>query len=195
MTKKKTLLIAAIACIPLLLVAATFNGFLDIQQRAAAPPNPDSGYFRVWNDVGSATQFHCKNPSGATCYFDPLATTSTPGIVQPDGTTITISGGVITAVSGSAQTIAHGTASLGTSAISSGACASVVTVSASGVATTDNLMADFNADPTSTTGYQAGTMLTVVKWATANNVNFKVCNNTSSSITPGSITLNWRVVR
>jgi hypothetical protein len=26
-------------------------------------------------------------------------------------------------------------------------------------------------------------------------VNFKVCNNTGTSITPGAITLNWRVVR
>lgn len=93
------------------------------------------------------------------------------------------------------QTIAHGTAVLGTSAISSSACATVVTVTATGVATTDNIMADFNADPTSTTGYQAGTMLTIIKYPTAGNVNFSVCNNTGSSITPGAATLNWRVVR
>jgi hypothetical protein len=38
-------------------------------------------------------------------------------------------------------------------------------------------------------------MLTIIKWPTTNNVNFKVCNNTLSSITPGAITLNWRVLR
>lgn len=95
------------------------------------------------------------------------------------------------------QTIASGTAALGTTSISSATCATVVTVSASGVATTDNIMADFNADPTSTTGYSPSSsgMLTIVKYPTANNVNFKVCNNTSGSITPGSVTLNWRVTR
>jgi hypothetical protein len=38
-------------------------------------------------------------------------------------------------------------------------------------------------------------MLTIIPYPSANNVNFKVCNNTNSSITPGGITLNWRVVR
>jgi hypothetical protein len=94
-------------------------------------------------------------------------------------------------------TIASGTAAMGTSAIASAACATVVTVSASGTATTDNIQADFNADPTSTTGFSASAsgMLTIIKYPTSNNVNFKVCNNTGSSVTPGAVTLNWRVVR
>lgn len=101
------------------------------------------------------------------------------------------------AASGTTTTIAYGTASLGTSSIASGACASAVTVSATGVATTDNIQADFNADPTSTTGYEPSSsgMLTIIKYPTSNDVNFKVCNNTANSITPDSITLNWRVVR
>jgi hypothetical protein len=58
-------------------------------------------------------------------------------------------------------------------------------------------MADFNADPTSTTGYSPSSsgMLTIVKYPTSGNVNFKVCNNTANSVTPGAATLNWRVVR
>lgn len=97
----------------------------------------------------------------------------------------------------STSPIASGTAALGTSAISSGSCASVVTVSAVGTLTTDNISADFNADPTGVTGYSpsASGMLTIIKYPTADNVNFKVCNNTSASITPGAITLNWRVLR
>lgn len=124
------------------------------------------------------------------------ATTGALGVVRPDGTTITISGGIISAA-GFTATIASGTATLGTSAIASGAAAAVVTVAASGVLTTDNIMADFNVDPTSTVGYQpsANGMLTIVKYPTANNVNFKVVNNTGASITPGAVTLNWRVVR
>lgn len=97
----------------------------------------------------------------------------------------------------SALYIASGTAALGTSAISSATCATVVTSSATGTATTDNIIADFNADPTGVTGYapSASGMLTIIKYPTTNNVNFKVCNNTASSITPGAITLNWHVLR
>jgi len=93
--------------------------------------------------------------------------------------------------------IASGTVALGTSAISSGACATVVTVSGSGIATTDVIDWGFNGDPTSTTGYQASTngMLTIVAYPSVGNANFKVCNNTAASITPGAVTLNWRVRR
>ena len=94
--------------------------------------------------------------------------------------------------------IASGTAAMGTSAISSGACATVVTVSATGVATTDSIKAGFNGDPTAVTGYgvsATGAVLTIYPYPTANNVNFKVCNSSSGSITPGSLTLNWQVLR
>jgi len=95
------------------------------------------------------------------------------------------------------QLIASGTAALGTSAISSATCATVVTVSASGVATTDVIQFTPNADITGVTGYAASTSggLEIYPYPTANNVNFKVCNSTSSSITPGAVTLNWRVTR
>jgi hypothetical protein len=98
---------------------------------------------------------------------------------------------------GGTVTIASGTAALGTGAIASGACATVVTSAAVGTLTTDNILADFNADPTGIVGYvpSANGILTIVKYPTSGNVNFKVCNNTGSSITPGAITLNWRVVR
>lgn len=90
-----------------------------------------------------------------------------------------------------------GTSALGTGAISSAACATAVTTAATGAAITDVIEWGFNGDPTAVTGYVplvAG-MLTIIAYPTANNVNFKVCNNTSSSVTPGAITLNWRVVR
>ena len=124
--------------------------------------------------------------------------------------TVVTSGGAITSITddrvlGMANsiggtgttTIANGTSALGTSAISSGACATLVTTSATGVATTDNIMADFNADTNAVTGYAPSSngMLTIKKYPTVNNVNFSVCNNTAASITPGAVTLNWRVVR
>jgi hypothetical protein len=100
-------------------------------------------------------------------------------------------------VSGTACLIASGTAALGTSAIASAACATVVTATATGTATTDVVTASFNGDPTAVTGYIPATagMLTIIAYPTANTANFKVCNNSSASITPGAITLNWRVVR
>jgi hypothetical protein len=144
---------------------------------------PSFGAVNLGTDVSSTLPVanNCPGSTGAsnTTYLRGDCTWSTP------------------AGSGTTVTIASGTAALGTSAIASGACASTVAVTATGTATTDNFIADFNADPTSTVGYAVSTsgMLTIIKWPTTNNVNFKVCNNTLSSITPGAITLNWRVLR
>lgn len=123
--------------------------------------------------------------------------TTSPGIVA--GTSISVTGTWPnqTVNSLGTVTIASGTAALGTTAIASGACATAVTVSATGVATTDTIQADFNGDPTGITGYVPSTngILTVVKYPTSNAVNFKVCNLTGASVTPGAVTLNWKVVR
>ena len=102
-----------------------------------------------------------------------------------------------TITAGNASTVASGTAALGTSAIGSGVCASVVTVTATGTLTTDVVTASFNGDPTAVTGYIPATtgMLAIIPYPTTNTANFKVCNNTSASITPGALTLNWRVAR
>lgn len=104
---------------------------------------------------------------------------------------------ITTLESDSTEEIASGTAVMGTSATSANSCATVVTVSATGVATTDVIDFGFNADPTSVTGYGPGASdgLAIYAYPTANNVNFKVCNVTGSSITPGALTLNWRVDR
>ena len=94
-------------------------------------------------------------------------------------------------------TVASGAKALATGAISSAACTTAQTDTATGTATTDTIIVSFNGDPTAVTGYVPLTtgMLTIIPYPTANTVNFKVCNNTSASITPGAITLNWRVVR
>ncbi len=95
------------------------------------------------------------------------------------------------------KTVASGTIVLSTGAISSGTCTSAQTGSATGTLTTDNLMVDFNADPTGTTGYAPVTtgMLTIIKYPTADTANVKICNLTTGSITPGATTLNFRVTR
>jgi len=97
------------------------------------------------------------------------------------------------------QTIASGTVSLGTTTVNTGTCSSAIDGgTATGVLTTDSIIATANADPTGVTGYTPATTGTLYVWAypTADHVNFKLCNNTSSNITPGSaVTLNWRVIR
>lgn len=109
---------------------------------------------------------------------------SAAGVITVEGVTVT-------------RTIASGTSALGTSAIASGACATVVTTTATGTATTDVINWGFNGDPTGVTGYapSANGMLTIIAYPSANNVNFKCCNNTALSVTPGAITLNWSVNR
>ncbi len=98
--------------------------------------------------------------------------------------------------------IASGTATMGTSAIAANTCATVVNPSASvgsltGLATTDLVSYTPNADLSAVTGYGTGASdgLIIFPYVTTNNVNFKVCNATGTSITPGAATLNWRVMR
>lgn len=88
------------------------------------------------------------------------------------------------------QTVASGTASMTTAAITSGTCGSTVTVSATGVLTTDSII----ANPNNVTG-TPNALLTLVFWPTANNVVFEFCNPTAGSLTPAAETINWRVTR
>jgi hypothetical protein len=94
-------------------------------------------------------------------------------------------------------TLATGAKALATSAIASGACSSAQTDTATGAATTDAAEYTFASDPTGVTGYSPSVsgMLTVIPYITSNTMNLKVCNNTSASITPGPITVNWKIVR
>lgn len=113
------------------------------------------------------------------------------GVATALGTAVSTAGGVpiIVAKGNSIQ--------MGTSAISSATCATAVTVSTPGVTTNDTLNASFSADPTGVTGYVPLTSggLVIYPYLSANNVNFKVCNFTTGSITPGAIGLNFMVIR
>jgi hypothetical protein len=94
--------------------------------------------------------------------------------------------------------VRFGTATLGTTAIASGASATLVTVAATGVATTDVIDWGFGVDPNGATGYNGASTtgcLVITAYPTAGNVNFLVSNPTLASITPGALTLNWKVTR
>jgi hypothetical protein len=134
---------------------------------------------------------------GAVASQTTLAASSFLSCVYNSATVYNCASGSATAGGGGAVTVANSTAVLGTSPISSGVCATAVASAGSGIATTDTITWGFNGDPTAVTGYAptVNGMLTIIVYPTTNNANFKVCNNTSASVTPGAITLNWRVVR
>ena len=163
----------------------------------ATTPAPGAGFLAATPATSSSGNtdsiIHKIAISGNTSTVVSAGTISGTGSVCADGSGNLTTSGCSTAT----VTVASGTSALGTGAISSATCATVVTTAATGALTTDNLAADFNADPSSTTGYSpsASGMLTIIKYITSNNVNFKVCNNTASSITPGAATLQWRVIR
>lgn len=128
--------------------------------------------------------------SGTATFTAPaVAGTTTNPVISSNAITIPL--GPVTA------TIASGTSAMGTGAITSGTCATVVTTAAAGVATTDAIQSSPNTDPTAVTGYAPSATGSLYIWAypTSGNVNFRVCNNTVSSITPSALTLNWRVTR
>lgn len=124
--------------------------------------------------------------------WDALTASNIPAALS---STTSVNGTSIPASATLTQTIASGTASLGRNSISSGACASTVTVTATGLSTTDNIMADCNGSPLSTTGYAPSSsgILTIIKWPTTNAVLVAVRNYMANSIIPGAVTLNWRV--
>ncbi len=139
--------------------------------------------------VGTSNQLTISTAGALTV----AGTANFTGTFQISGNAMTFPGAAATLT----RTIASGAKALATSAISSGACSSAQTDTATGTATTDAITVAFSADPTSTTGYSASTsgMLSIIYYPTADTVNFKVCNNTASSITPGAVTINWRVTR
>ena len=139
----------------------------------------------------SGTGFGCN--TSITAAATPLS-----GITGLGSGVATALGDAPSSAGGMALYVASGTAAMNTAAVASGACETVVTVSATSVATTDTVLVGFNGDPTAVTGYgvsATGAMLTIYPYPSSGDVNFKVCNSTSASITPGALTLNWRVLR
>lgn len=99
---------------------------------------------------------------------------------------------------GTVALVASGAVTSNQGSISSGACSAAIDGgTATGVATTDRIVWNFNGDPTGITGFgsSASGGLFVYAYPTSNHVNFKICNNTAAAVDPGEITLNWMVIR
>lgn len=171
----------------------------------------------VTNETGSGLLVFATSPTLTTPVLGVATATSINGLTVTSSTgTFTLTNGKTLSVSNTltftgtdsssvafgaggtvTYTVCSGTVALGTSAISAGAAATTVTQTCTGLASTDNLDLDFNSSPLGVTGYvpSVNGMLTVVSWPTSNTINISVINNTANSITPGAITLNYRVTR
>lgn len=92
--------------------------------------------------------------------------------------------------------VASGATALGTSVIAAGTCSNQ-SIFAGGVLTTDVVVFSPNARLNTVTGYTPSTSggLTITAYPISNNVNFDVCNWSNASITPGAVTVNWKVIR
>jgi hypothetical protein len=186
------------------------NGQLLLGQSAAAPTWNAMSQDCVINNVGLITCTKTNNVAFTAAATTAIGTAGAvlpllnanntysgnanhTGLIQVNGNTMTFPAASATLT----QTIASGALALTTTAIASAACSAAQTATATGTATTDAIVVSFNGDPTAVTGYIPLTsgMLIIIPYPTAGSVNFKVCNNTAASITPGAITLNWRVVR
>jgi hypothetical protein len=97
---------------------------------------------------------------------------------------------MVNVTTNAAVVVASGTSTLGNSAIGAGACATVVTTTAGGVATTDRIEWAYANAPATADG-----MLTLSPYVTSGNVNWKLCNPTASSQTPSGLVVNWEVLR
>ena len=126
-----------------------------------------------------------------------VATGATPGTYNAPTMTVDGDGRVTSIVQGTNLLVASGTKALATGVINAGACLTD-TATATGVASTDVVAWNPNADLSAVVGYRpiSGDGLAIYPPIPSSNlITFKVCNPTASPITPGAVTLNYRVTR
>ena len=135
--------------------------------------------------------------SGSVDANELVSTGVSPGTYQNANVTVDADGRVTAISAGSSLVIASGTKALATTSISAGACNSD-SITAAGVVSTDVVTWSPNADLSAVVGYRpiSGDGLAIYPPVpSAGSILVKVCNPTASSITPGALSLNYRVVR
>ncbi len=104
-------------------------------------------------------------------------------------------------ISGSAAAIRifSGSQALNTASVAAGACETDITVTATGVVSTDTVIMTPNLSWMAVTGYGVGNatdQLKVQAIPSTDTITIKVCNQTgNSTITPGAATVNLSVIR
>jgi hypothetical protein len=153
---------------------------------ATQPGVDQAGYVGI-NSPGTIYEQKVVAPSGLTSY---------PTVTIPCTANCTLA-----TTANTIGYVATGTTALSTAAVASGTCQGVTagtvnSSAATGAATTNVLTWSPAVSLQTVTGYQVSTSgaLSLDGYITAGYVNFNVCNWTGSSITPGALTLNWRVL-
>lgn len=111
--------------------------------------------------------------------------------IDPSGSTL------ITITSGTVG-INSSTINIGSQTVANGACSSTLTATLTGLVAGANFFADFASDPTAVTGWNpaaAAQPITIIKYATTNTANIKLCNYTAGSITTGAMTLTVSAIK
>lgn len=95
------------------------------------------------------------------------------------------------------QVIASGATAVDFTSTATGACATVITATATGAASTDVIIFNANASIKAVTGYVPASTggFSISAFPTTNSVSFEGCNWTAGTVDPGSITINWVVIR
>lgn len=171
-----------------------FQTWEDHKDQLAAELNITSGGANVqadWTELDTAEDSHILNKPdlGAAALLD-----ATNGVIGDVVVWIDDGDGNAALPIASITEIASGTATLGVAEIASAACATAVTVEATGVLTTDTIGWSFNADVAASASFVPAANI-VIAYPTADNVNFRVCNETAGAYTPPAGTLNWQVLR
>ncbi len=155
------------------------------------------GYYTSISSDNTAAQFYDSVVPTKLVKVDPVGVTAgktaTIAFSNTDNAVHTMPP-ITSAVS---YTIASGSNALDFASTATAACATVISVAATGVATTDVIHFTPNASIKAVTGYIPATTggFTITAYPTANYVNFEACNWTAGAVDPGSITVNWMVIR
>lgn len=165
----------------------------------AAPGNPPANSCFSWFDLSTAVPHWNCNSVVFTAIFPQsrLPNQFLTGVLA----TGAVTSAAITQAdlpSNSTLTIAAGQTAMPTAAVGGNACsAAATTATATGATTTDSSEFAYASDPTGVLGYGGGTNggIEIRRYVTTNTMNFKLCNTTASSITPGAISVNWRIAR
>lgn len=93
--------------------------------------------------------------------------------------------------------IASGATALDFASTATGNCATVIQASATNVVSTDTIIFNPNASIKAVTGYVPAATggFSITAFPTSGYVNFEGCNWTAGTVDPGSITVNWMVIR
>lgn len=150
-------------------------------------PTGGSGVDNLWAD-STAHRLMMNNNNGGATNLPGVATAGTSGHLvafAANGIDLVDGGAVIANIQITLPTVAIAANSCYGSALNTAATATMT-----GLATTSTFTTAFATDAHAVNGWGGTGGLTMDMWPTVNTLNWMVCNQTASSITPGAMTLN-----